>query len=171
MGQHVTSCQANSVSHAADVAVAQAFAEGGGSGQCLVPTAISFVHTRTFRVAALLTAVVAMSAADLHMTLTHLLGAGMGEGNPIARWVMSANCVWALGLFKLGLVGISTLILWKVRARFSAELAAWLCCGVMVWLTMQWKAYGEALPALTPVIHRMATIDDESSDWVKFHVD
>ena len=168
MAQLFTTCQFNAANQSRPVNGSRVAA---GGDHALVPTAISFVQTRTFRVAALLTAVVAMSLADLYLTLTHLRGAGMGEGNPIARWVMSANCIWALGAFKLGLMGISTLILWKVRQRGSAEIAAWLCCGVMVWLTMQWKAYSEALPALTPVIHRMATIDDESSDWVKFHVD
>jgi len=168
MAQLFTTCQVNATSQAAQVDLSRVAA---GGDYCPVPSAISFVNTRTFRVAALLTAVVAMGLADLYLTLTHLRGAGMGEGNPIARWVMSANCIWALGAFKLGLMGISTLILWKVRHRCSAELAAWLCCGVMVWLTMQWKAYSEALPALTPVIHHMATIDDESSNWVKFHTD
>lgn len=124
------------------------------------------LRSRSIRVCILLVAVVLMSIADLYMTLTYLQGPGMGEGNPIARWIMSANCPWALGSFKLGLLAISCFILLKVRHRKSAELGTWLCLVVMVWLTMQWKEYNEAMPGLAPIIHRMATA--HTGEWVRF---
>ena len=121
---------------------------------------------RGLRVCFLLVPILAMSIADLYLTLTYLRGPGMGEGNPIARWVMSANCVWALGAFKMGLVTLSCALLFKARHRLSGELASWLCCAVMVWLTLQWREYSEQMSALTPIIHHLATAP--SGDWVRF---
>lgn len=121
---------------------------------------------RALRVGLLILAVLLMSIMDLSLTLTYLRGPGMGEGNPIARWVMSANCGWALTAFKMGLVGITCIILWVARRRASGEVAAWACALILVWLTFQWKAYSDAMPGLTCVIPEMANA--EHPDWVRF---
>ncbi|MGQ0626694.1 MAG: DUF5658 family protein [Phycisphaerales bacterium] len=121
---------------------------------------------RALRVGLLILAVLLMSIMDLSLTLTYLRGPGMGEGNPIARWVMSANCGWALTAFKMGLVGITCIILWVARRRASGEVAAWACALILVWLTFQWKAYSDAMPGLTCVIPEMA--EAGHPDWVKF---
>jgi hypothetical protein len=129
---------------------------------------------RPLRVAALVLLIASMSTADLYLTLTHLNGVGMAEANPIARWVISFNCGWVLAAFKVGLVGFTYATLLLYRRRLSTELAAWLCAGIMVWLTLQWKAYGEALPALTPAIHNLADAEHPSgpgapgNNWVRF---
>lgn len=126
------------------------------------------LRLRPVRVAALIVLIMCMSVADLYLTLTYLHGVGMGEANPVARWVMSFNCGWLLGLFKMALVGFTCGTLFAVRKRASAEAAAWLCAGVMVWLTFQWKAYGEAMPALMPVIHTMVEAPTGGTNWVRF---
>ncbi len=124
------------------------------------------LRNRSVRVFAVVIAVAAMSLADLYLTITYLQSAGMNEGNPLARFIMSFNCPWLLGAWKILLLTTTCSILLVARRARSAEVAAWLCCAVMIWLTGQWRQYAEKIPALTPVIHQLA--DGRSSDWVQF---
>lgn len=123
-------------------------------------------HTlRGWRVSGLVTMVAIASMVDLYLTLTYLYSGGFAEGNPLARWVMQLGCPWVLGLWKLMLVVLCCGILLYARKRFSAELAAWLCCGVMGWLCIQWSRYAEAAPT---TLDTSTTVVGADSPWVKF---
>lgn len=124
------------------------------------------LRQRSVRVIALVVAVAAMSLADLYLTITYLQGVGMGEGNPIARFIMHYNCPWLLSVWKLFLLGTTCSILFAARRARSGEVAAWVCCAVMVWLTGQWRQYAERVPELTPSVLQLASAP--TSDWVQF---
>lgn len=100
---------------------------------------------RARRVLWLVIAVAIMSAGDLYMTLTHAMGPGFLESNPVARLVMSTGSPWILGLYKLCTAGPALLILWLYRHRRVAELGAWLGLCMLLWLTLQWAMYSEAV--------------------------
>lgn len=119
---------------------------------------------RPYRVVALVAAVALLSVADLHLTLLFLLNGGMGEANPIARWVIGLNCGWILTLWKLSLSGLACGILLWARQRWSAELGAWVACAVMLWLGLQWIHYAEQLPHYTAFIHDLAHAP--GANWV-----
>jgi hypothetical protein len=139
---------------------------GLGASRTALGTAENALRQRSVRVFAVVIAVAAMSVADLYLTITYLQGVGMNEGNPLARFIMSFNCPWLLGAWKLFLLGTTCSILLVARRTRFAEVAAWLCCAVMIWLTGQWRQYAEKIPSLTPVIHQLA--DGRSPDWVQF---
>ena len=123
------------------------------------------VAGRSIRVVMLTFAVLAMSVADLHLTLLHLQSAGMIEGNPLARAVMALNCSWALGAWKMMLVGTTCMILVATRRTRSAEIAAWVSAGIMCWLMFQWWAYADSVGALTPALDSIA--QGKVSNWVR----
>ncbi|MGH7133308.1 MAG: DUF5658 family protein [Phycisphaerales bacterium] len=120
---------------------------------------------RAWRVIGLVTVVAITSCVDLYLTLMYLYAGGFAEGNPLARWIMQFGCPWVLGLWKLMLVVLCCSILLYARRRFSAELAAWICCGVMGWLCVQWSRYAEAAPTVMEVRHTVAEAD---TPWVQF---
>lgn len=101
--------------------------------------------SRECRVVCLLAAVLLMSLVDLHHTLLYLQTVGMEEANPVARWVMSHDSPLLLIGFKLATVVITGAILLSLRRRAAAEAGAWLCAAVLVWLTVRWELYTEAL--------------------------
>jgi hypothetical protein len=118
---------------------------------------------RAQRVAALTTLTLIVSLADLYLTLHYLTTVGMAEGNPIALWVIRANCPWVLVVFKLGLVAFTCGTLWLNRRRASAEIGAWVCCLVMAWLCWRWYDY------TSTVAHVLASVPEvqNASTWVK----
>lgn len=121
--------------------------------------------SRSGRVMALTLGVLAMSIADLWLTLTHLQTVGMFESNPLARWVMQLNCGWALGVWKLALVGMTCSILHFTRQRRATELAAWVCFAIMAWLMFQWIGYADQVALLTP---SLANLNQGSGEtWVR----
>lgn len=120
---------------------------------------------RPIRVVMLTFAVLAMSVADLHLTLLHLQSAGMIEGNPLARAVMALNCSWALGAWKMMLVGTTCMILIATRRARSAEIAAWVSAVIMGWLMCQWWAYADSVGALTPALDSIAR--GKVTNWVQ----
>ncbi len=120
---------------------------------------------RALRVYTLMAAIVLMSAADLYMTLTHLSGVGMGEANPIARWVMSYGSPWLLGVWKFGCIGLACLIFTIARYRRSGEIACWTCLAVLTALTVHWIAYSAEASTLTPQMHIIAS--GEAANWVR----
>lgn len=93
----------------------------------------------------LLAAVLVMSLLDLHHTLLYLQTVGMGEANPLARWVISHDSPFLLIGFKLATVVIASVILFALRRRAAAELGAVICVLVLVWLTVRWELYTDAL--------------------------
>lgn len=120
---------------------------------------------RPVRVAMLTFAVLAMSVADLHLTLVHLQSAGMIEGNPLARAVMALNCSWILGAWKMMLVSTTCVILLVTRRSRSAEIAAWVSVAIMTWLMLQWWAYADSIGGLMPALDSIA--QGKVSNWVR----
>ncbi|MEM9064927.1 MAG: DUF5658 family protein [Planctomycetota bacterium] len=121
----------------------------GALGLRLVPTsaadgaetAQASCLARGRRVCLLTAFVVLVGIADLGLTLTLLLNWGLSEGNPLARAVMSYNSPGVVVAWKLLTLGLGCTILLRLRARPVAELGAWVCFGLMVWLTFQWGGY------------------------------
>ncbi|MBY0262667.1 MAG: DUF5658 family protein [Phycisphaerales bacterium] len=119
---------------------------------------------RSLRVLTLLTAIVFMSLGDLYMTLVHLSTIGMGEANPIARYVIGFNSPALLAVWKLSSVLLACLIFAKFRTRVSTEAACWLCTGVLVVLTLMWINYSAEITTLTCSLP--AITQAEYSAWV-----
>lgn len=115
----------------------------------------------------LLTMVALVSLADLYLTLSYLHNGGMSEGNPIARWVMSLGCPWLLAVWKIGLVAFTCGTLFAFKKRASAEIATWLCCFTMAWLTFQWSSYASNVD----IERRENPQLTEASSWVSFRQD
>lgn len=103
---------------------------------------------RSTRVRILLAAVIAMSIVDLDMTLVYARTTGMVEHNPIAREIMSTGSVWLLILWKFVTVAVAVGLLNRVRRHASGELGAWLCMGVLCWLTARWVSYNDEIAVL-----------------------
>jgi hypothetical protein len=110
-------------------------------------------------------AIVLLSVTDLYITMLYLRSVGMGEANPVARFVMQHGTPAALVLWKLGSVGVGCMILLATRRSRSAEIGAWICCAALVWLTLHWTAYSREIGKLTPVLHRVSEV--ESAKWVQ----
>jgi hypothetical protein len=124
--------------------------------------------SRSRRVCILLTAIVLMSLADLDMTLAYARSVGLLEGNPLARLVMTYGSSWILALWKVASVALCIFILFSARRTRFAEIGAWICFMVMVWLTLRWVTYNEQVPFLTSYMadqhrpdHRLVTLGDE----------
>ena len=112
----------------------------------------------------LLLGIALLSMVDLYMTMTHLMGAGMIEGNPLARGIMAYNSPVILTIWKIATAGLAIGILFHARKRRSGELAAWVCCGLLVWLTVRWINYNAEIQALTPYLASIA--EQENHRWV-----
>lgn len=124
---------------------------------------------RRWRVLVLLTLVVALSAADLYLTVMYTSTIGMPELNPLARALLRHGSVLDLVLWKLGSVTLCTGILFRLRDRRSAELGAWVAFVALALLTMQWMAYArihEDIAVMNPGIdYRMAAAYEPN--WVE----
>lgn len=102
--------------------------------------------TRSRRVGMLLAGVVVLSAADLIVTLTHLQTIGMFEANPLASWLIrSTHSPAALVAFKATTVGICAAVLFALRRRLAAEIAAWAAVAVLAGMCVQWYCYSQLL--------------------------
>lgn len=110
-----------------------------------------------------------LSMVDLYMTLTHVMGAGMVEGNPLARGIMAYNSPALLAAWKISTVGLAIGILIHARKRRTGEIAAWICCGVLVWLTVRWVDYNAQIQALTPYLASIS--EQENTRWVAIDPD
>lgn len=119
---------------------------------------------RAIRVWALTIAIVAMSLGDLSMTLTHLRAVGMGEGNPIARYVIGFNSPALLATWKCATVALACAIFLWARHRRSAEVACWACAGVLAALTVGWIHYANEASKLTPTLEQVSQV--EGALWV-----
>lgn len=120
---------------------------------------------RALRVWMLLGVIVLLSVADLYMTLAHLRSAGMGEDNPLARFVMSYGSPVLLGAWKAACVCLACLILIVARFRHSAEIACWVCCCVLTALTIRWAHYSTEASAFTSQINS-SLFDGHPTNWV-----
>lgn len=120
---------------------------------------------RAWRVLTLTLGIIMMSAVDLYITLLYVRTVGMGEANPLARWVMMHFSSDVLIWWKLFTVSLASVIFITARRARVAEFGAWISCFVLVWLTMRWMSYSDEVAHLTSVLHTLA--DYESAKWVQ----
>lgn len=146
-----------------------AFAQFGSGGAGYAATTGGMTATdprrrRAIRVWALVVAIVLLSLGDLWMTLTHLKGAGMGEANPIARYVIGFNSPALLAAWKCATVALACIIFVWARHRRTTEAACWACAGVLAALTVGWIQYANEAHKLTSTLPCVAQM--ESGVWV-----
>jgi hypothetical protein len=118
-----------------------------------------WVYYRQARVVMLLIAVLAMSVADLIMTLTYATSVGMVELNPLARAMMSGG-QYELIAWKLATVLLGTGILFCIRRTCGGEFGAWFCCLVLAALTFHWINYNREAATLTREMHIISQAED-----------
>lgn len=99
------------------------------------------------------------------MTLTHLMGPGMLEANPLARGIMGYNSPLGLGVWKLVTVSLGVGILFWARRTVAGEMGTWICCLALTWLTFQWQHYNDRASELTPYVTLLA--DGGDGRWVQ----
>jgi hypothetical protein len=124
---------------------------------------------RAARILAMIVCIVAMSMADLYMTLTHVTTIGMGEANPIARLVMSYNSPALLAFWKCACVAVTCLILFKARHRPIAELAAWISIVILTALTVHWIRYSNEAASMTSDMAIIAQTE-LPTNWVRMTI-
>jgi len=93
------------------------------------------------RVLLLMAALIVFGLGDLALTITHAFSIGMNEVNPIGAYLIGADSIWGLTLFKCGTIGLTVGLLTLVRHRPIAEAASWMLTLVMVSLTLHWYQY------------------------------
>ena len=120
---------------------------------------------RAIRVWLLVGTIIILSLADLYMTLAHLRSTGMGEANPLARFVMSYNSPLILSAWKCACIALASLILVLARFRRSGEIACWLGCTVLTALTIHWIGYCTEAASFTNQINDMRQ-GDTAANWV-----
>ncbi len=120
---------------------------------------------RPARVLVLIAATIILSLADLYITLLYLHSGGMGEANPVARWVIGFNMPALLVVWKVATVAVASGILYFYRAQRLGELGAWTCCLILVWLTLRWQTYHAEIPELTASLNAIHTYGSER--WVQ----
>ncbi len=113
---------------------------------------------RSRRLLLLLTAIWLLSVFDLTFTLAAYAMNVLIELNPIADWLLERYGSAAVVCYKVGLMGMGTIILWTYRGQHCSESAAWLTLMVYVVLSVRWYAYyhgedtSEAAVEAVPVI-------------------
>jgi hypothetical protein len=89
-----------------------------------------------------LVAIVAMNALDLVLTLNCMCTTGMFESNPIVHQLAKSPApILAITCFKLATVLTGVGILFKLRRRREAELAAGMQLLVLTLLMVRWLQY------------------------------
>lgn len=96
---------------------------------------------RARRVSVLVLAFAVLGVGDLALTLSYMTGMGLFEGNPIARTLALGGGAGTLAVFKLLTIALSAVILFGLRTKRSAELAAWLCFVAMSLVSLEWQKY------------------------------
>lgn len=124
---------------------------------------------RPLRVLLLVITTVVLSLADLYVTLLYLHSGGMGEANPVARWVIGFNMPALLVVWKIATVAVAGGILYFCRQHRLGELGAWACCLILVWLTLRWHQYHGEVPELTASLNEIER--HGSKKWVQMGVD
>jgi Domain of unknown function (DUF5658) len=123
------------------------------------------LRDRRMRVILLLVACLAMSAADLAMTLTHAQTIGFAEANPLAREIMQMGSSLFITAWKLASVTISVGLLYLTRHTRSGELGAWLSLAILVWLMGRWSVYNQQVREFSCDLALSQTYS--SHHWVK----
>lgn len=126
------------------------------------------ISWREARFACILLAVIAMSLADLSMTLIHATSIGMQEENPIARILMRHGGICSICIWKGGTVAIGIYILWCLRRYRSAEIGAWVCFAILAALCFHWARYNSQIAGLTGEV---VLLDKTraTSEWFVMH--
>jgi hypothetical protein len=120
---------------------------------------------RAWRVIMLTAAVALMSLVDLYITLLYVRTVGMGEGNPLARWIMLHFSADVVIWWKLLTVTLACVIFITARKSRIGELGVWVSCGLLLWLIIRWMTYSAEVTALTPVLHTLS--DHDHAKWVQ----
>ena len=121
-------------------------------------------HGRPCRVVALIITIVLLSLADLYISLIYLHSGGMGEANPVARWIMGHGNASLLVVWKLLTVGLAAVILFSARRTRVGEFGAWMCMLMLTWLTIRWAHYADEVRNYTSEIHALTQYDE--ARWV-----
>lgn len=140
------------------------FAPTGALSPASTPLPARRMGRRSNRVVALTAMIALLSAADLYISLVYLRSVGMSEGNPLARWIMATESTSFLIWWKTLSVALGCGIFLYARRSRSAEIGAWLCCAVLVWLTVRWADYSREVTSLTPVLSSLSQSADAT--WV-----
>ncbi|QOJ01266.1 MAG: hypothetical protein HRU70_12540 [Phycisphaeraceae bacterium] len=119
---------------------------------------------RPTRVSLVLLAVAMVSLLDLDLTLHYAGTTGMIEHNPIARELLATGSVGLVVLWKVLTAGLAIGILYAHRRHRSAELGAWLCLAIMLWLTARWVHFNSEVSLLACPEFREAVSADPR--WV-----
>lgn len=122
-------------------------------------------HFRGARVSFLLAAVIAMSFADLWMTLTYATTTGMMEMNPIARLIMQTGSVAAISSWKLATAGLGVVILYFTRFSRCCEFGAWVCFTGMILLMAHWSHFNANITTYSEELSYLA--GTQSHQWVE----
>lgn len=134
---------------------------------CGWPACVSSEARRARRVSVLVLAFVALGLADLAMTLAYMGGIGLFEGNPVARAVATGG-PGTLALFKMLTIALSAVILFGLRTKRSAELAAWLCVAVMSLVSLEWRKYSAASDEVAMALQMVDGPFGASDNFVTF---
>jgi hypothetical protein len=119
---------------------------------------------RARRVNMFLLAIVFLSLADLAMTLDHMVGPGMYESNPLARFILHWGSPATLAMFKCMTLLLGTWLLWRTRKSAASEIGAIICMVALTWLMVRWNHYSNEMTALTPHLAEIQMYNSES--WV-----
>ena len=103
----------------------------------------------------LLGVILVLSLADLMLTLIYVMEIGLIEDNPLARLVLRAGGPGGLVAAKLASVGFAIGVLFWVRTRGIAEVAAIVGAVVMIWVTARWVGYIEASAHLNATVEEL----------------
>ncbi len=108
----------------------------------LLERALRALRDRPALLAGLLIVANLLNLLDFVMTL-HALQSGVGEANPVMDGLFSVS-PWAAGLFKLTLVGLSSLAIWRFR-RYRRLLAASMLLVMAYGAVIVFQLYGLAV--------------------------
>jgi hypothetical protein len=111
------------------------------------------LRTRSRRVGLLVSGIIALSLADLALTIHTASTAGLYEANPIARFVIEQSD-GPIGLiaFKIASVGFVAAVLFGLRRRRSAEFGAVLSFFILAWVSITWIRYLSIMSGIDPVM-------------------
>lgn len=105
---------------------------------------VSTDAVRSRRVSVLVLSFVVLGVADLTLTLAYMHTVGLFEGNPLARALAHNGGSGVLAGFKLATIALSSVILFALRAKRSAEMGAWVCVLAMFLVSLEWGKYASA---------------------------
>ena len=102
------------------------------------------IDLRSRRVVLMVAGIVALSLADLVITLSYLSANSMMEANPIAMWLIEyTQSAWTLSAFKAASVGVCIAVLLRFRRHIAGELAAWCAVVILAVMAMMWREYSD----------------------------